>query len=184
MNIYGKRVILRAFELRDMDILREMFNDPTIEQMVVGWAWPVSEFSQEQWFRQSSNNGRDYRFIIEYEGKAVGSVNLTNIDWKDRKATTAIKLHESCPKQKGIGTDAVMALQRYAFETLQLHRLEGSWLEYNKASENLHLKCGWVIEGIQRQAIYKDGKYHDLKVVGLLREDYLKMVENNKYWES
>lgn len=184
MNIYGKSVVLRAFELRDMELLREMMNDPSIEQMVVGWAWPISEFSQEQWFRQLSNNGKDFRFIIEYEGKAVGSTSLTDVDWKNRKAYTGIKLHSSSPKQKGIGTDAVMALQRYAFDQLQLQRLEGSWLDYNKPSENLYLKCGWVIEGIQRQAIYKDGKYHDLKVVGLLREDYEKMVANSKYWES
>lgn len=184
MNIFGKFVVLRAIEQSDMSMMREMMNDPSIEELVVGWAWPVSEYSQEKWFQTSANNGNDFRFIIEYEGSAVGIVGLVDIDWKNRKAITSIKLHERCPKGKGIGTDSVMALERYAFDQLQLHRLEGAWLDYNIASEKLHLKCGWSIEGIQRKAIYKNGKYHDLKVVGILSDDYYALTQKEHYWDS
>lgn len=159
-------------------------NDPSIEEMIVGWAWPVSEYSQEKWFQNSGYNGKDFRFIIEYEGDAVGIVGLVDVDWKNRKATTSIKLHMSCPKGRGIGTDSVMALERYVFDQLQLHRLEGSWLDYNTASEKLHLKCGWAVEGIQRKAIYKNGIYHDLKVVGILSEDYHALIRKGHYWDS
>jgi RimJ/RimL family protein N-acetyltransferase len=183
VNILGKIVILRSIEPSDMDLMREMMNDPLIEKMVVGWAWPVSSHSQEQWYNNSSNNGIDFRFVIEFDGKAVGIVNLTNIDWKNRKATTAIKLHMSCPKRKGIGTDAVLAIERYAFEELQFNRLESSILAYNIPSEKLHLKCGWKIEGMQRSSIYKNNEFHDLKIVGLLKKDYLDFIEKTNYWE-
>ena len=47
MNIKGKFVTLRAMEKRDCELIRGMFNDPDMENLVVGWAFPVSEFAQE-----------------------------------------------------------------------------------------------------------------------------------------
>lgn len=50
MNIKGKKVTLRAMEKQDCEMVREMFNDPEIENLVVGWAFPVSSYAQEKWF--------------------------------------------------------------------------------------------------------------------------------------
>lgn len=182
MNIYGKVIVLRAPELSDMEILRDMMNSPFIEEMVVGWAWPISSYAQEQWFKNQEISSSNQRFIVEYKKVAVGVVGLTGIDWKNRKATTSIKLHSTCPKGIGIGTDAVMSLERYAFEELNLNRLEGSWLPYNTASEKLHKKCGWREEGLQRKAIYKNGKFNDLVIVGCLKEDYENIIQKTNYW--
>lgn len=180
MNIIGNKVILRAIEHSDLQLLQEMLNDPEIEKMVVGWSFPVSFDDQERWFLHQKENKNTVRFIVEYENAPVGLVSLSEIDWKNRKATASIKLHTSCPKGKGIGTDSVLALHRYAFDELNLNRLEGAWLTYNQASESLHLKCGWKIEGIQREAVFKNGKYHDLKVVGILKSDYIRTLKAPK----
>lgn len=48
MNIKGKKVTLRAMEKQDCEMIREMFNDPEIENLVVGWAFPVSSYAQEK----------------------------------------------------------------------------------------------------------------------------------------
>lgn len=87
-----------------------------------------------------------------------------------------------CPKRLGIGTDSVFVLQRYAFEELNLNRLETTWLVYNHASENLHLKCGWKIEGLQRKAIFKNGEYHDIKIASVLKNEYLNTAKELDYW--
>lgn len=42
MNIVGKLVTLRAMERSDCEMVKEMFNDPEIENLVVGWSFPVS----------------------------------------------------------------------------------------------------------------------------------------------
>lgn len=182
MNIFGKKVILRAIEEGDSEMLRSMVNDPEIEKMIGGWSFPVSTKVQAEWCQRISSQADALRLIIEYDGNAVGLITLTDIDWKNRSGFTGIKLQSSCPKGVGIGTDAVMALERYAFDELQLNRLDGSWLEYNEASERLHLKCGWKIEGIRRMAVYKNGAYHDQKYVGILKEDYERVIESNHYW--
>ena len=184
MNIKGKRVTLRAMEREDCEMVREMFNDPEIENLVVGWAFPLSSYAQEKWFESHYNDRTDFRFIIETpEDGAVGVISLTDIDWKNRSATHGIKLANKENRGKGLGTDALMALMRYAFEELQLHRLNTTWFVDNLPSKRMHLKCGWVEEGVQREYVFKRGKYHDLTVAGVLESDYRALILRNLYWD-
>lgn len=184
MNIYGKRVILRAMELSDCPMIREMFNDRELEDLVVGWAFPVSEYAQEQWFAQHYKDQTDFRFVIETaEDGAVGVATLTNLDWKNRHATHGIKLAKKENRTKGIGTDSVMAIMRYAFDELGLNRLDSSWFAENVASRSMYIKCGWVEEGIKRQYIYKHGVYRDLITVGILATEYHDLVKRTNYWK-
>lgn len=185
MDIKGKMVRLRAIEKEDLKLMRSMLNDPEIERLVSGWAFPISEYEQEEWYFKNINNKNNLRFIIETEDfNSVGLVTLTDIDWKNRKALHGIKLANDANRRKGIGTDSVMAIMRYAFDELQLNRLDGSWLEYNIASQKLYEKCGWKIEGRYRKYIYKNGKYNDLLVGGILKEDYYELIGKNSYWDQ
>lgn len=183
MNIKGKFVTLRAIEKEDLEMMREMLNDEEIENLVVGWAFPVSKYQQEQWYVNNSNSNINLRFIIETpDDGAVGLATFTDIDWKNRRAYHGIKLANKQNRTKGVGTDTVMAIMRYAFDELQLNRLDGSWFESNVASAKLYTKCGWQIEGKYRQYVYKNGEYRDLLAVGVLREDYERLIKENNYW--
>ena len=185
MNILGKMVVLRAMEKSDCELIRGMFNDPEIEDLVVGWAFPVSQFSQEKWFETNYGDQKNFRFVIETEEDGpVGIATLTDIDWKNRNATHGIKLANKERRTKGIGTDTVMAIMRYAFDELGLHRLDSSWFDTNTASKALYKKCGWVEEGIRREYIYKRGQYRDLTIVGILAADYYTLIEKNHYWDT
>lgn len=183
MNIKGKFVTLRAIEREDLELLKEMLNDPEIENLVVGWSFPVSKYQQDIWYEKNINNDTNLRFIIEtpIDG-AVGMATLVNIDWKNRKATHGIKLSKGEFRAKGIGTDSVMSVMRYAFDELQLNRLDGGWFEDNLGSQKLYMKCGWKIEGKRRQYIFKSGAYRDLMIVGILREEYYKLIKESNYW--
>ena len=183
MNIYGRKVVLRAMEKSDCPMIKEMFNDPEIEDLVVGWSFPLSEYAQEKWFESHYNDNNSFRFVIETkEDGAVGIATLLDIDWKNRRAEHGIKLCSKGTRTRGIGTDAVMAIMRYAFDELGLNRLDGSWFELNEASQRLYKKCGWKEEGIRRQYVFKKGAYRDLYIVGVLAEDYYELIKKNNYW--
>ena len=172
MNIYGEKVVLRALELKDMPFLLEMINDPEMEKMVIGWSFPTSEKQQLDWYNRIIGDQKNFRFAIDYNGDFVGVSTLVKIDWKNRSADHGIKLCSNAPKGAGIGTDAVFATMKYAFEELQLNRLYGSILDYNIASQKLYSKCGWKIEGCYRQSVFKNNAYHDEWPTAILREDY------------
>jgi len=183
MNIMGKQVTLRAIEKSDLELMKEMLNEPEIEDLVVGWAFPVSSYGQEQWFINNMGNNSNQRFIIETkEDGAIGLATLTDIDWKNRCAMHGMKLFNKDIRSKGIGTDTVMAIMRYAFDELNLNRLDGAWFEENTASIKLYTKCGWQVEGIRRKYVFKKGEYRDLVVVGVLKEDYDKLIKEENYW--
>ncbi|WP_203332247.1 GNAT family N-acetyltransferase [Planococcus beigongshangi] len=185
MNISGKVVTLRAIEEGDQELLRDMVNDPGIEKMVGGYSFPVSKIQQEKWFLANTNTQNDIRLIIETnEDGAIGFANIVDIDWKNRSAFHGIKIANKKFRSRGIGTDTVMAVMRYAFEELQLNRLDGTIIKYNEPSTKLYCdKCGWKVEGIKRKAVFKSNEYHDELMVGILKEEYIELIEKNNYWE-
>lgn len=183
MNIIGKVVTLRAMTLEDMQMVCDMFNDPYMESKVIGWSFPLSLDQQIAWYKNHMNDRNDFRFVIEtQEDGAVGIATLTDIDWKNRTATHGIKLANKEKRAKGIGTDTVMALMRYAFDELGLHRLDGSIFPENTASRKLYSKCGWKDEGIKRSCVYKSGQWKDLIMVGVLDTDYYEAADSMDYW--
>lgn len=176
MNIKGENLTLRAIEEKDLTVLKDMMNDETIESSVGGWSFPVSDIQQKQWFASIINQSNNLRVIIDVNGiGAVGMCSLTSIDWKNRVAECNIKIcNKPELRNKRIGQKSYDALIKYAFEELQLNRLEANVLESNKASNRLHEKCGWKKEGIRRDVIFKKGKYHNVIIYGILSSDYVK----------
>jgi RimJ/RimL family protein N-acetyltransferase len=184
MNIKGKFVTLRQMRRDDMQMICDMFNDPELEDQVVGWAFPLSIEQQQLWFEKNINDNRNFRFVIEtIEDGAVGIATLIGIDWKNRRASHGIKIANKERRAKGVGTDTVMAIMRYVFDELGLHRLDTSWFDSNVASKTLYTKCGWKVEGVKREYIFKRGQWRDLTVVGILESDYRELISNNHYWD-
>ena len=185
MNIIGKHVIIRAIEEKDLPAMFEAVNSAELDNSYeIHTGFPISLNSHKHWFESiSKHDANNARLIIEYNGTAVGYISLINIDWVNRSAWNGIKLFSTDHMGKGIGTDAVMAIMRFAFESLNLNRLEGSLFEYNKASYGLYVeKCGWTVEGKKRQSVFKNGGYYDTICVAILKEDYTELVKKTNYW--
>lgn len=174
MNIIGNKVYLRALEKEDMEAFRVNANNPDIEYAVGGWSFPISTTQQYKWYEHVSGDNSNLRLTIadKVTDEILGMINLVNIDWKSGCAFTGIRLFDNCPKKKGYGKDAVFAIMEYAFNELRLHRLEGSIIETNIASQKLYEKCGWVVEGVKREAVFKNGKYYNELQVAILKEEY------------
>jgi len=179
VNLIGERILLRALEPEDMEMLRDTVNDPEIERMVVGWSFPVSRAQQLEWYERVKKDRDHLRLAIEIKetGEAIGLATLGPIDWKNRKAFHGIKLKSDAPKGQGYATEAVFLIMKYAFEELQLNRLDGSILEYNVPSQRLYEKCGWKVEGRVRQSVFKGNAFHDQITVGILRDEYFSLVK-------
>ena len=51
MNIKGRIVTLRAIEMDDLELLAQWSNSPELWQNLVGWHFPYSELSTEQYIK-------------------------------------------------------------------------------------------------------------------------------------
>lgn len=175
--IDGNNISLRAIELQDASLLQSLMNDPLISENVVGWSFPVSLHSQDNWIKNSTNNNSTYRFVIvdKQTQEAIGITGLWNIDWHNLSAESAIKILPKKTK-KGIGTEALMLVQAWAFYTVGLRRLYAEILAFNSSSLALYVKkCGWRVEGCQKEAIFRKGEWQDLYNVAILKKDFDKL---------
>ena len=186
MNIKGKKVVLRAIEEKDLDLLHKWANEPEIWYMLGGWHFPSSMDFMNNWFKNLKNDNLNQRFVIDTPDLGViGTVNLVDIDWKNNHAFTGLILGDKDIRGKGYGMDTFMAIERYAFEELHLERLDGTVIEYNQIAFNMITrKCGWKEEGRQRNWYFRKNRYWDRIVVGILKDDYFALVAENKYWDE
>ena len=60
----------------------------------------------------------------------------------------------------------------FAFNDLNLNRLSATVLATNERSLNIFKKLGFKEEGRLRKAVYQNGDYTDLIVLGLLKEEW------------
>jgi diamine N-acetyltransferase len=172
MAVLGKRVRLRAIERDDLPAFVRWLNDPEVIQYLQMY-WPLSRAQEEQWFEDSLRQQNDRIMAIEtVDGLLIGDVGLHRIDWKERDATLGIVLGEKQYWGQGYGQDAIMALLRFAFETLNLHRVHLTVYAYNLRGIRCYEKCGFKKEGCLREAHYHDGRYHDEIMMGILASEF------------
>lgn len=185
MILKGKIVTLRPIEEEDIEFIREMINDPYMEGNIVGWAYALSRKDQKEWYKSFTNSDSHIRFIIETEADGVvGLTGLANIDWKNGSVMGAgIRIANEGQRSKGIATDAYMTLMKYAFEELRLHRVSASALDFNIPSLRFLKKVGFKQEGICRECVYKNGKYHNMIYFGILKSEYEDIIKANGYWD-
>ena len=62
-----------------------------------------------------------------------------------------------------------------------MNRISGSCLKEHILSRADMEASFWKLEGIERQAIYKNGEYHDICHYAILRDEYLEHLHNGDY---
>ena len=71
---------------------------------------------------------------------------------------------------RAIAAEAVRQICAEAFSELDIIRITGLVYAANIASARVLEKNGFAREGLQRNAVYKDGKIYDLCIFGKLKE--------------
>jgi RimJ/RimL family protein N-acetyltransferase len=173
MIIYGEKILLRAIEPDDNHMLLELINDPETEAMIGGFSWPTSLDGQMKWYSRLENSQSILRCTIadKEENKPLGTLILNEIDQKNGTAHIHIKMSKDGGRGKGYGTDALNTIVSYAFSELRLNCIFANIISYNDASVHLFEKCGFKRDGILRQRVFKQGKYHDVYTYSRLMTD-------------
>ena len=183
--VRGERVYLRSSERADIPLFVQWLNDAETLSFLSMRA-PMSVAMEEAWFtRMVEQQGKDqYHFVIcTFDGdRAIGNCGLFAVDTVNGNAGIGIMIGEKSLWGQGFGTDAMFALLDFGFGQLRLERL---WLEvydYNARGRRSYEKCGFVFEGTQRRAIFKQGSYHDVHLMAILREEWAAQ-SRPKAWE-
>ena len=139
---------------------------------------PMTEMAEEKYIEElGPMRARSHaQFAIEVKAgassKPIGTCGLEGINSKDSHATFGIVIGEKDYWSKNYGMEAARLLIDYGFQQLNLHRISSTALAFNERSIRFHRKLGFREEGRLRQAMFKNGQYHDLVQFGLLREEW------------
>lgn len=172
--ISGEKVILRAVEPDDIRQLWEWTQDEDLMRLRDYPAPPSSLDQARREFEQASDDcGHNLRLAITtLDGELIGETSLQEIDQRNGNARFTIAIGNRGYWGHGYGSDATRALMRYAFEQLNLHRIDLFVHASNERAIRAYEKCGFRHDGRLREAHYMDARYSDVLLMGLLREDF------------
>jgi len=172
----GKRLYLRPVLCEDRTLFLRWVNDPDLRWLYMTRASPIDEAEADEWLAQLHTRTDAISFVIcTTEGRPIGMIGLHSIDWKSRVSSTEVVIGEKEFRGKGYATEAKIILLHYAFDTLNMHKIWGGIFSFNKASQAYNKKCGYKVEGVQREQLFANGKYYDKILVAVFREDWLRV---------
>jgi [ribosomal protein S5]-alanine N-acetyltransferase len=123
--------------------------------------------------------GRCARFVAFGGDELVAVVNL----WEIRRGpsqTAALGYSVDVGREGcGFATEAAEAVARYAFEVLNLHRIETHYQPENERSARVLEKLGFVIEGRTRQNLFIDGAWRDGVLVALINDAWRPPIDED-----
>ncbi len=110
-------------------------------------------------------------FSIELGDKLIGEFRFTRMRWFNRKSELSIILKKEF-QGKGYGTLVMKKMIEFAFNKMNLYRLEAEVVEFNEISIKMIEKLGFKKEGVLRKAKYSNGRYYDILRYGLLKDEW------------
>lgn len=118
-------------------------------------------------------------FAIENsEGRHVGIANLFHVDERNGTFGPISLQINPADRHKGYGSAALRLLGNYMFNERRMHKWNSCYVEGNKDSEALHKKIGFVIEGVQRDMFFHNGKHWNKVLCGMTREQFLEAEQH------
>ncbi|MBR4624946.1 MAG: GNAT family N-acetyltransferase [Alphaproteobacteria bacterium] len=161
---------LRELERKDIAVINQWRNDEEIIETLGAPFRFINKEVDEKWFEsymQSRTNTIRCAIVTEDCDNILGLVTLADINYINRSATLHLIVGESA-QNKGVGTFAVQEICHHAFFNYGLHRIELNVLASNQRAIHVYEKCGFIREGLKKEAVFKNGLYVDMAIYALI----------------
>ncbi len=171
----GQQIRLRAYRQSDLELARAFLNDPEVGQyMRPGIFFPLREDDELKWYQSlDANSEKLYSFAIELQasGEYIGGCGVVDISAKNRVGSVGLFLGPAY-LGRGLGSDTLRVLVDFCFGEINLNKVKLMVYSFNPRAIRCYEKLGFRREGVLREEIFRHGRYHDLHVMGLLRQEW------------
>ncbi|MFF4830599.1 GNAT family N-acetyltransferase [Streptomyces sp. NPDC001315] len=169
----GERALLRPFTGSDADAMWEIVGDPEVIRFTFP---PNSELTLDRlrsWYgtRAEQPDRLDLAVTDRATGEVVGEVVLYEYD-PDARSCTFRTLIGPRGRGRGLGTEATRLITGHAFEQLGLHRVQLEVYGNNHRARRVYEKAGFVVEGVRREAAFRDGEWVDEVLMAVLDREW------------
>lgn len=170
MTIDLEDCVLRPIEFADAADLYTYKNDPDVLGGLGGFSTGYSRADIEKWIEFHKKQADEVLWAIasKHDNRCIGHAGLYRVDHRIRKAEYAILIGAEQWRGRGVGERTSLAVLKYGFEELNLHRIELSVLASNEAALSLYRKLGFEVEGTMRDAQFRSGRFVDVTLMAIL----------------
>lgn len=144
MKISKYGVTLSRLTEDKLEMVRNWRNDPKISQYMEYRDYITPEM-QAAWFKKIDNDN-NYYFIIEYEGKEIGLINIRDIDYDKMEGEGGIFIYDDEYLNSTVGFQTSLCLHDFAFDDLKLDRIIIHVMRDNKRAIRYNKMEGFVLQ--------------------------------------
>jgi RimJ/RimL family protein N-acetyltransferase len=173
--LIGEKVRLAAIEREDVPKFGDWYGNLDLIMFLNDRGMrPFSRHQEEDWCERQHKDRETFNFAIRTlaDDRLIGTGGLMNPQRQTRSAELGISIGDPAFWGGGYGSDAVRLLLRYGFLELNFNRIWLRVFSFNLRGIASYTKIGFVDEGRERQAIYRDGAYHDIIYMSVLRREW------------
>jgi RimJ/RimL family protein N-acetyltransferase len=169
----GEKTVLRPFTEADAERMWEIVNDPEVVRFTFP---PDSELTPERlrgWYgsRGAQPDRLDLAVTDPADGELLGEVVLYEWDPANRSCTFRTLIGPR-GRGRGVGTEATRLIVGHGFEQLGLHRVQLEVYGNNHRALRVYEKAGFVVEGVRREAAWRDGEWVDEVLMAVLDHEW------------
>ena len=165
----GEKINLRTIEDEDIEFIRDSYNLTEIRTNI-SHSKPANLEQEREFFEQVICGEDDINLSISLEGEMIGMITLS--PEKDQGVKQiGLWLHPDY-HGNGYGTEASRLMIYYAFKEIRVHKVLARALDSNKASQKIWENLGFEQEAVLREQSYHNGGYEDLKMYGVLKDEW------------
>jgi len=175
----GQHVHLTALTQDDLPTIATWYQDTEFMRLLDAKpAHPKSADALCTWLEEAQKASDGYLFAVRLpeEDALIGFIELDGILWTHGAAWFSIAIGLSEYREKGYGTEAARLTLAFAFQELNMHRVQATVFSYNRRSMAMFERLGFRREGAYREFIHRDGERYDMLLYGLLRREFEKPV--------
>ncbi len=171
----GERVRLAACTPDDLPTIARWYEHSAFPRLLdAAPAHPKSAAELARWLeeRQGATDGVLFGVRPLDGDDLLGLVELDGILWAHGTGWLSIGFGDPARWGQGYGTEALGLALAFAFDELNLHRVQLTVFAYNERAIALYRKLGFAQEGVYREFLRRDGARHDMLLFGLLRREW------------
>jgi RimJ/RimL family protein N-acetyltransferase len=173
-GLVGERIELRRHARENYRLYGEWYGDPEIWRLTSWAASPLRPSAVERLFedRELSSTDDSFAIHLKSEERPIGVVSFMNISEANDSAELSVIVGYPEDRHHGYGAEAIDTILRYGFEELRLNRVGLSVFEFNEDAISTYEKLGFREEGRLRQALKRDGAFHDAILMSVLESEW------------
>jgi RimJ/RimL family protein N-acetyltransferase len=175
MDIWqGKHVRLRGVEPGDADTFFA-WRDSDMDRFADFVRFPYSlEATRKHFEKMATSEAKDDLFDFVIENKAGEAVGIINSHTCDRRVGCFMYGLAIGPdyRRRGYASEAILLLLRYFFDELNYQKVSATVYSNNEASQHLHERLGFTLEGRIRRVVFTLGQHFDELHYGMTVEEF------------